>query len=161
MLPIIVSLFVLAGWYFDIEVLKRVSPGFVAMNPMTACLFLLAGLSLACRSSAGHRALFTGCEELARYSSWRSRSQSSWNSRSGWAIGVDHWPFATRLDGGKGVLPNRMAPNTAACFALIALSMLSLDFQVKRFSFSQAFALLAGVGALLSDPWIRLRGEIF
>src|SRR5689334_20022752 len=37
---------VLFGWGFDLEPLKRLLPGLVAMNPATAASFLLAGLAL-------------------------------------------------------------------------------------------------------------------
>ena len=149
-LPVIVGLLVLAGWYFDMEALKRVRPGFVAMNPMTACLFLVAGsiLGLSLRrtpSNALNWVRKTGALLILAIATAKLLELTF-----GWKIGVDQWLFAAKLDGAKGVLPNRMAPNTAACFALIALSLLSVDFRVKRFSFSQAFALLAGVGALLS-----------
>ena len=37
---------VLVGWMLDIEALKRIHPGLVAMNPATAVAFILAGLRL-------------------------------------------------------------------------------------------------------------------
>jgi hypothetical protein len=45
---IAVGLLVLAGWFFDVEVLKRVSPRFVAMNPVTAICFVLIGIAFEC-----------------------------------------------------------------------------------------------------------------
>src|SRR5438045_1185985 len=44
-----VGVLVLIGWQFDIELLKRISPKFVAMNPMSAVGFLLAATSLQLR----------------------------------------------------------------------------------------------------------------
>src|SRR5438093_2663831 len=38
---------VFAGWTFDIEPLKRIIPGLVAMNPLTATNFILCAVSLA------------------------------------------------------------------------------------------------------------------
>src|SRR5690349_1047922 len=50
---IIVGSLVLIGWLLDNELLKRVVPSFVAMNPMSATLFVFSGaaLALALRSS--------------------------------------------------------------------------------------------------------------
>ena len=45
-LVLLIPCVVLAGWTFDIEPLKRVVPGLVAMNPATALAFILAGTSL-------------------------------------------------------------------------------------------------------------------
>lgn len=149
-LPIVVGFLVLAGWYFNIESLKRVRPQFVAMNPMTACLFVLAGsvLGLSLRRTPSNPVQWI--RKIGAVLILTIASAKLAELTFGWKIGVDQCLFADQLGGGDGALPNRMAPNTAVCFALIALSMLSLDFPVKRFSFSQAFALLAGVGALLS-----------
>src|SRR5258705_13868298 len=38
---------VLIGWIADIAVLKRLSPTFVAMSPLTALLFIVAGCAIA------------------------------------------------------------------------------------------------------------------
>ena len=42
----LMGMLILLGWQFDLELLKRVHPGLVAMNPVTAVCFLMAGLSL-------------------------------------------------------------------------------------------------------------------
>jgi len=42
----IVGCLVLAGWILDADVLKRIIPGLVAMNPATAMAFILLGVSL-------------------------------------------------------------------------------------------------------------------
>src|ERR1017187_8594978 len=44
---VIIGAGVLAGWLFELEFLKRIAPGLVAMNPVTAAAFILAGASLA------------------------------------------------------------------------------------------------------------------
>jgi hypothetical protein len=43
---IVIASLVLAGWTFDIDRLKRVAPGLIAMNPVTALAFLLSAFSL-------------------------------------------------------------------------------------------------------------------
>lgn len=42
---LLVGVCVIVGWLADIDVLKRIRPGFAAMNPTTAGLFILAGAS--------------------------------------------------------------------------------------------------------------------
>src|SRR4051794_13375774 len=43
---ILVGGLVLVGWARDLETLKRIIPGLVAMNPTTAILFLCSGVAL-------------------------------------------------------------------------------------------------------------------
>ena len=54
---VVMGVAVLIGWSFDLEPLKRVVPGFVAMNPLTAIAFIFSGCALALflfsRQSAG------------------------------------------------------------------------------------------------------------
>ena len=45
-LVILIGSLVVLGWTLGLEWLKRVAPGLVAMNPMTAVLFLLLGVAL-------------------------------------------------------------------------------------------------------------------
>src|SRR4051794_17050229 len=58
---------VLTGWTLDLEVLKRVLPGMVAMNPVTAIAFLLAGASLSLGARSG------GEQPERATASWLSR----------------------------------------------------------------------------------------
>src|SRR5690349_15149193 len=51
MVTAIVGVAVLAGWRFDIGILKSLSPAFVAMKVNTACGFLAAGVALCMFSS--------------------------------------------------------------------------------------------------------------
>ena len=51
MLAFTVSSLVLCGWTLDVEVLKRIFPKLVAMNPVTALAFILLSLSLWLSSS--------------------------------------------------------------------------------------------------------------
>src|SRR5687768_2562847 len=42
----IVSVLVLAGWTFDVMLLKQIAPGLVAMNPLTAVCFMSLAVAL-------------------------------------------------------------------------------------------------------------------
>lgn len=45
-IAVLVGCSVIAGWAFNLEILKRFLPGLVAMHPTTALAFILAGVSL-------------------------------------------------------------------------------------------------------------------
>ena len=143
-----IGILVLIGWSFDLEPLKRVLPGFVAMNPATAALFILIGVALA--SALRSRSPVTGVmgKVLAAIVVVAAASEileftGIWHSR------VDEVLFAAKLSEIQGGLPNRMAPNTALNFFLAGLSILLLDTRGRR-SLGQALAILIGFGAILS-----------
>ena len=144
-----VGTLVLLGWIFDIELLKRVVAGLVAMNPATAVCFVMAGLALVMsipetRSGTRQRVatLLSAMVLLVAIAKLIGIAAA-------WQPNVDEWLFASKLAVAEGAMPNRMAPNTAFNFLLIALSLLTLDVSTRRFSPSQAFAIFAGFGALL------------
>lgn len=150
-LAISVGSMVLVGWLLGVEGLKRIMPGFVAMNPMTAVLFICSGISLlfsikprprsALRMSGKVVAIIVGAVAITKLL----------DIVLGYLPNVDEWLFTSKLSELPGQLPNRMAPNTALNFLLVAVSVLTLDRPSKRFSLSlsQAFAIVAGFGALL------------
>jgi signal transduction histidine kinase/ActR/RegA family two-component response regulator/HPt (histidine-containing phosphotransfer) domain-containing protein len=108
---------VLIGWLVDAETLKRLRPGYVAMNPVTALAFAMAGTSLFLpgrRPAARRLALalagavaFIGLAKLLEPS-------------IGGGFVVDRWLFADQL------ADNRMAPNTALNFFLCGSALLAL-----------------------------------
>ena len=145
---ICIGIVVLIGWSFGLEPLKRGLPGFVAMNPATAVLFILTGIALASalRSSSPVTGVMgkvlsvivVGAAALELLEFLRiCRSP------------IDEVLFAAKLSDIHGGLPNRMAPNTALNFLLAGLSILLLDTRGRR-SLGQALAILIGVGAILS-----------
>ena len=132
----------LAGWALHNEALKRVVPGLVVMNPVTAVCFVLAGLSLwlsrleaaAAKSRRAGQALAAlvagvGLLVLAR-------------NLFGWHITLDRTLFPSQLDG------NRMAVMAALDFVLTGVALLLLDVPVRSVRPSQPLALAAGLVAL-------------
>jgi PAS domain S-box-containing protein len=145
---------VLLGWAFNVSVLKSVIPGRTAMNPGgTALAFLLAGLSLwtlADETTSLHRrALGIACSVaviligLARLGGYVAE----------WDGGPDQLLFREALERESLQLgqPNRMAPNTAAAFVLVALALALLDVETRhRIRPAQLLALATGLIALLA-----------
>ena len=108
----------LVGWAFDIEILRALVSGRVAMNPSTAVGLACAAGGLALIARGRRRGLATvltlivvtyGLLKLGSY--WL-----------GFDSGFDRLLFSTRLEAELGQ-PNRMAPNTALCFSLIGSSL--------------------------------------
>lgn len=137
----------LCGWLFDVEVLRRPLAAFVAMNPATAVTLVLIGVALA----------------LSREDrSSNERAAAKWLSGIVGLIGaakliglamdfhpnIDELLFRFALSP-PGQLPNRMAPNTAVDFLLLAVGLLAVDLRLGGTSVGQMSALLAGFGALL------------
>ncbi len=141
---IAIPVLVLTGWTLDNVWLKSLLPGLVAMNPVTAVAFMMAGTALwilrdeasSARSRLYGRALAFGVSAVGLLCAAR------------FVIGVDvtldRVLFTDRLAG------NRMAPNTAIAFALLGLSLLSIDIVVRRVRPSEWLALIVATAALLA-----------
>lgn len=137
------GLVVLLGWSLDNETLKRVLPGLVAMNPVTALLFMACGAALWLMS---HDALSQQGRRVARALAIVVVAAGLWKLLGlamGWAWSIDHFLFASKLDATTAnQLPNRMAPNTAFNFALLGLALLLMDAPLRL-----------GRGALKRELW--------
>jgi PAS domain S-box-containing protein len=142
---IVVSCSVFVGWTFDVEVLKRIFPGLVAMNPATACGFVLAGLSLLlcgdAQPASGSRRLahsfallvaVLGMIKLGDYFGL-------------YELNIDRQLFRHKLG------ENGMAPNTALNFVLVGCALLLLDVETRRRHRPAEFlALATGLISLLA-----------
>ena len=137
---------VLLGWLFNIELLKSLlHPARIAMNPLTALLFLLSTTTLWCvrvgppgyprrrtATALGTVIALLGVIVLL-------------DKLTAGALAVDQWLFPSRLG------DNRMAPNTALCFAFIGTSLALLDRPIRRkYWLAQTTILLASLIALVS-----------
>ena len=122
---------VLLGWALDVETLKKLLPGKLAMNPGgTALGFLLAGISLWLQHSGeiegwSRRMALTCAGYVTLMAGFRLVSY-----RMDWDFGPDGMLFSEKLAAYD--IPNRMAPNTAVNFLLIGLALLLLDVRIRR-----------------------------
>lgn len=111
------GLLVLVGWANDIEVLKRIRPGFAAMNPLSASCLILSGIGiLLVRNGRRYAALAVGSMVLLVAAA--KAADIVWGG-----IPVDQLLFATKL-AEESALPNAMPPNTALAFLLVGLALM-------------------------------------
>jgi PAS domain S-box-containing protein len=144
-----VGVLVVGGWTFEIEPLKRIAPGLVAMNPATATLFVLCGVALLLlhepcsrrrRNVARALGAAVGAVGLSRLL----------GDLLGFDPGFDEILFRAALDAPNNPVPNRMAPNTALTFVLVSLAIvLDGDRPARRWS-SHLFLVLTACAALLA-----------
>src|ERR1043166_3398059 len=140
---------VLIGWSQDVESLKRVLPGFVAMNPGTATLFIFCGLALILRTQwSDLRVAAFVTRTLGAIVAVAALSELL-EAAGVWHSAVDKTLFAAKLSNPADLLPNRMAPNTSCTFFLAGVSLLLLDPRTRRLSLSQALAVVVAFGAIL------------
>ena len=155
---------VLLGWALDVEFLKSLlHPNRVAMNPLTAVCFVLAGAALWLSRRAEPWPRRDG--EDGRPSPPGRKQRTLWGATllagvvaasamvklsdflpgGGADLRIDRLLFRARLG------ENEMAPDTAVAFVLVALAMLTLDARNPRLRWlSTAFTLSAASVALLA-----------
>jgi hypothetical protein len=137
----LVGSLVLVGWVSDRDALTSVIPGLVAMNPLTALAFILAGVSVwqlagPRRAEAGTRRIAWTCAALVMLAASLKLNGYLFNQlfsdrQAAWDLGIDRLLFGEKLDAADP--PNRMAPNTALNFLLIAPALLFLDVETRRY----------------------------
>lgn len=148
--PIVVGALVLYGWAADIEILKRIVPGLVAMNPMTAIGFILLGLSLALLST----------EEPQTARHWIGEALALLATAIGLIkilalstpinLRIDQLLFADKLARSDFGLTNQMAPNTAFNFLFLGLALMNIDRRFSRWWPSQFLTIAAAMSSLLA-----------
>jgi signal transduction histidine kinase/CheY-like chemotaxis protein/HPt (histidine-containing phosphotransfer) domain-containing protein len=144
----LIGVLVLTGWALHIESLKRIAPGLVAMNPLTAVLFILCGGSAALLSRGETRWRSAG--RLVGFAVVLVAASKVLGSVFGWELGIDQILFRSLLAGHQEPAPNRMAPNTAAAFVLLGLSLALTDSRACGRWTCHILALTAGGLAMLA-----------
>ncbi|MFN2475383.1 MAG: response regulator [Chthoniobacterales bacterium] len=141
---IAMSFLVLVGWSLGLETLKRIRPGLVAMNPVTAVTFALTAVAiLLLRGSAPARSakLFANLLALVITTVGALKLLAL---AAHWPTNIDRLLFAASAK------DNPMAPQVALNFVLVGLALFTVDRPAKRFSLSHCFAIVAGFSALLA-----------
>jgi signal transduction histidine kinase/DNA-binding response OmpR family regulator len=142
---ILVGCVVLAGWTLDVGVFVRVLPGPVAMNPVSAVGFLLAGAS----------AWLLQDERADQRMRWISRAcalvvvlvglSRLLQVLFGLGPGIDQILFPERLvsEAASTGFPNRMAFDTALDFVLIGGALLYMDRRTRHGRWASQYLALA------------------
>ena len=149
----LIASLVLIGWTFDVDLLKRVIPGLVAMNPMTALTFLIGAISLSFYREGT-------CPVQASGRIWSARACALVVALVGTAklsalfgatdVQVDQWLFSSKLAAGFQVR-NGMAPNTAFNFLLLGSGLLFLHSGRRRLSaWACVCALICGFESMVA-----------
>jgi PAS domain S-box-containing protein len=143
------GILVLFGWVLNVELFKRILPGLVSMNPVTAVTFILAGVSLWLAHGRSIKArhltqilaffvLVLGALRLLGYVLDSDQ-------------GPDRWLFASHLNHDQSSYSNRMAPNAALAFCFLGSGLLLIDRTSSRGRRpTEIFALLTGLVSLLA-----------
>lgn len=124
-LTIFVGGMVLVGWTFDITLLKSIRPDWVSMKPNTAIGFVLTGFAIL---FAPGSALFYQ-PSTARLARWCGGVVGLIGLlllieyATGWNPGFDQWFFHEPVGTVGTSHAGRMAPDTALCFALLAIGL--------------------------------------
>lgn len=139
---------VLLGWVVGNHTLTSISPSFVSMKPNTAVGFVLAAVAvLATRSRLRGSALIGGVCATVVAAIGLTTLAEYW---SGHSLGIDELLFEDISAVGTSS-PGRMAPTTAASFALLGVALLTqrlTPIRAHRRLLTSAFLLVVLVGYL-------------
>lgn len=151
---------VLIGWALDVETLKRLSSGWVSMNPMAAVAFVISGLALTALRPQGDPVEGAVLKNVPA-SAWRLAGMAGAVFvivigvlklveffGFSFSTGVDQWLFGWKLANDHMGMPNRMAPNAALSFVLIGAALSLLDVQTRRGHYPAQY--LAAAAAFIS-----------
>lgn len=142
-----IGLIVIIGWALDFEIIKRIYPGLVAMNPATAVVFILSGLSLFLFSLGAKYKFISYTLSLIIF---LIGALKLLEIIFGIQIGVDQILFKEKLSSGLDSIPNRIAPNTAINITLIGLSLMLFNHNYKFFKLALILTVIVAVISVLA-----------
>ncbi|MEJ7872561.1 MAG: PAS domain S-box protein, partial [Rubrobacteraceae bacterium] len=150
---VLVGCLVLAGWLLEVEILKRVFPGLVAMNPATALAFILAGASLLLLQAQDKPLRLLRLAQGLAFVVALVGLLKLVGILFGWDFGIDQLLFRQKLESEAAMIgvPNQMAPNSALNFLLLGCALLLINRQdLRSYWFAQFLILVAVVASLLA-----------
>lgn len=154
-----IALLVFAGWLLHIPVLHRPFSGQVSMNPVTSICFILLGSAFFLFNSSSPDRNKSIIPVILSLLVLLIATIKCLDLLFGWNIGIDQVLFPDALDDDLvGNAANRMAPNTAACFFVSSIALISLNRleNKTRILPSQILALVVGL-----IGWLSILGYIY
>lgn len=143
----------LAGWIWDIEILKRVHPAWVTMKANTAVCLMLAGIAVALiageRRSAGMSRFAKSCAAFMAVIGALTLGEHVW----GWDPGIDQALFTESVESAGRSFPGRMGPAAAVIFMLLGSAIFLLDSRLPAGTSAAQGCVLA---AMALDTFIFL-----
>jgi protein-histidine pros-kinase len=126
-LIILIAVLALAGWFWDVNILKRPIPNAIAINPTSAILFVLVCTSFLFLTSAFQIQALKRAGSILAFFVLAVASIKLWQILFESEFQVDQFLLEGRLKRDAIVgFSNQMAPNTAVCFVLSSVSVLFL-----------------------------------
>ncbi|MBK6999799.1 MAG: PAS domain S-box protein [Rhodoferax sp.] len=128
-LTVVAGVMVLVGWAFDIAILKSILPGWVSMKANTAVCFILIGVALLFAARLASVPDPQRAASLFRFTRAFSGLAGLIGLLTlseyifGWDPGIDQWLFIEPAGTVGTSNPGRMAPETAFCFAALAVAL--------------------------------------
>lgn len=153
-LATLLALSALMGWALDVAPLKHGLSSSVAMNPSTAVCLALLGLEAVRMNALNAHAILANAGQLAILVVVAAALAKLSDLLFGTSFAIDQALFGAALNA-DARQPNRMAPNTAICLALLGVAMLLMrgdaDSRVRNAQLLTLLVLLAGLLALAGN----------
>lgn len=151
---LLIGVVVLIGWILNSSWMRGFSPRSIAMNPLTAILFIVSALALRRRLPKGPGAPFPKLDGLTGIAGFVVALAGALKVAEyvfGFDFQLDQFLFRGRLHP-QGLFPeNAIAPNTALNLLLCGLGLLLLNAETRRGICPAQFCfLLAGLVSLLA-----------
>ena len=153
---VVVSLVVLAGWFFHIDTIKSILPGFPQMKPNTAVAFVIAGVGLFLSAKFDrkmwHRIAAAACGTFVFLLAMATLGEYLAGSN----FGLDTILIGTSNYSPGDQFPGRMSPHSAINFALLGLAVITLHGSGFLHKISEFFA-----GIITATTFAAILGHLY
>jgi signal transduction histidine kinase/CheY-like chemotaxis protein len=160
-LTILLGVAVLFGWFFDIETLKSILPGYVSMKANTALCFVFSGASLVIGYLIPSRTWTKNCSTGLALAVIVITGATLVEYLTGHSLGLDELFISDSPNAPFTSNPGRMGPNTALAFLLLNASLILLFRGPREVLVAHCLTLLALFIALLATIGYLFKAQVF